>query len=68
MSKSTRFTDEHRFAEGGYVPASKTDIRRTFERVRSRLRRPGEDPLDPQTWAEPHRSKFLNWKPISNKD
>lgn len=28
------FTDTHRFSGGAYVPASKTDISKTFARVR----------------------------------
>ena len=31
------FTDSHKFAAGGYIPASKTDISKTFARVRREM-------------------------------
>ena len=53
--RTPRFTDMHRQPAGGYVHSDYHDIRRTFERARSKLRH-GEDPLDPSTWVEPHQS------------
>ena len=50
-TKTPKYTDAHRWTHG-YTPAAATDIRRTFERVRAQIRRSGEDPLDPSTWAE----------------
>ena len=32
-----KFTDSHRFSGGQYIPAAKTDITKTFERVRREL-------------------------------
>lgn len=32
-----RFTDDHKFSGGAYVPASKTDIGKTFARIRREM-------------------------------
>ena len=32
-----KFTDSHRFSGGAYVPASKTDVSKTFARVRKEM-------------------------------
>ena len=64
--KTPRYTDLERFPAGGYVPASRTNIRRTFARARSQFRQFGENPLDPATWAEPHQSNFKRSKPLKD--
>lgn len=64
--KQPQYTNLDRLPAGGYVPASRTNLRRTFARVRAQFRQSGENPLDPETWAEPHRSKFLKSKPLKD--
>ena len=37
MAKS-KCSDDHRFPPGGYVPSGKTDVAKTFARIRKQLK------------------------------